>query len=170
MVKFADYDYFRPDYNPAQMFRQGIFSGMYFRPIYSSVTKKHYKDDYKQFPFLKGVPKKKLNNGVWDHAINKYKVKASTSLEFWESKNWIHPSSARGWVGWYCGFYSGKRTEDDARQISRFLGVLTRFGQRKNKSARLSQTLLHWGINPEKDHSEYIKKIKGIKRIKSALT
>lgn len=169
MVKFADHPEFCPDYTPAQMFKQGIFSGMYWRPIYSDVTKKNYKDDYKKFAFLKNIPKKKLDNGVWDHTINKYKVKASLSLEYWQDHHWIHPLDPYGHVMWLCNFYNGRRTLDDRRQISRSLGVLVRFGQRKNKSDRIKQTLLHWGWNPEKDHSEYIKKIKGIKRIKSAL-
>jgi hypothetical protein len=169
MVKFADHPEFKPDYTPREMFQQGIMSGSYFRPIYSNVTKKYYKDDYKKFKFLKNIPKEKLDNCVWDNSINKYKVKASTSLEFWESKHWIHPSRPRGWIEWYCHFYTGKRTDDDLRQTSRFLGVLTRFGQRKNKTPKIMQLLLHWGIDGNKSHSEYIKKIKGLKKVKSAL-
>ena len=58
MVKFADYPHFSPDFTPKQMFQHGILDGMYFRNIYSNVTKKHYKDDYKQFKFLKNISKK----------------------------------------------------------------------------------------------------------------
>lgn len=169
MVKFSDYTYFNPDYTPRQMFQQGIMDGMYFRPIYSHVTNKNYKDDYKEFKFLKGIPIQKLNNGVWDPKINKYKIHASQTLDEWEKKHWIHPNSPRGWISWYCHFYNGRRTLDDERQISRFLGILTRFAQRKNKTPKIKQVLLHWAIDGNKLHTEYIKKIKGIKRVKSSL-
>lgn len=169
MVKFADHKEFVTDFTPRQIFIKGFMDGMYWRDIYSSVTKQHYKDDYKQFKFLKNIPKKKLNNGVWDPSINKYKVHASLTLQEWERKKWIHPSAYRGWVHWYCKFYSGIRSDDDPRQISRYIGVMNRFSQRKNKSPRLKQALLGWAIDANKDHSEYIKKIKGIKRVKAAL-
>lgn len=160
VVKFKDHPEFILDYTPKQMFQEGIFSGKYWRPIYSHVTKKNYKDDYKQFKFLKGIPIKKLNNETWDISINKYKVHASLSLDYWEQHNWIHPNSPRGWIGWYCHFYNGRRTDDDKRQISRALRVLLRFGQKKEKTPRVKQALLHWGINADKDHTKYIEEIK----------
>jgi hypothetical protein len=169
MVKFADHPEFIVDLTPQQIFNQGAMSGCYFRPVYSNVTKKYYKDDYKQYKCLRGVPKEKLDNGKWDNSLNKYNVNASLSLSYWETHNWIHPTSIRGWISWYCGFYDGKRTVDDRRQISRFMGVLIRFGQRKNKTPRVLQALHHWGIDGKKDHTEYIKKIKGLPKIKSAL-
>lgn len=169
MVKFTDHPEFIVDLTPKEIFTQGAMSGCYWRKIYSHVTNKHYKDDYKKFKCLKGVPKEKLDNGIWDNSINKYKVNASLSLIQWEQYHWIHPSSPRGWISWYCGFYDGKRTIDDKRQISRYMGVLIRFGQRKNKTPRILQALHHWGIDGTKNHDEYIKKIKGLPKIKSAL-
>lgn len=160
VVKFKDHPEFCPDYTPKQMFEQGIFSGMYFRDIYSNVTKKHYKDDYKEFKFLKGIPIKKLNNGTWDNSINKYKVHASLPLKYWEEHHWIHPQDPRGHLLWYCRFYEGRRTKDDKRQIARALRVLLRFGQKKEKTARVNQAGLHWAWDFEKDHTEYIEKIK----------
>jgi hypothetical protein len=159
-VKFKDYPHFRPDLTPRQIFQHGCMDGMYWRDIYSNVTKKHYKDEYKKYPVLKGIPKCKLNNGKWDASINKYKVHASLSLEYWEKSNWIHPQDTFGALQWYCEFYQGRRTDDDKRQIGRFLRVLLRFGQKKDKTPRVKQALHHWAWNADKDHSKYIEQIK----------
>jgi hypothetical protein len=160
VVKFKDYPEFRPDYTPKQMFQQGIMEGSYFRYITSSITGKTYKDQYLEFPFFKNIPIKKLANGNWDNSINKYKVHASLSLKYWEEHGWIKPQDPYGWIQWYCRFYTGRRTLDDNRQIERALKLLLRFGQRKNKSDRVKQSLLHWGWDADKDHTEYIKQIK----------
>lgn len=169
MVNFSDHPEFKPDLSPKQIFKQGAFGGVYWRSIDSGVTKKNYKDQYKEFKFLKKISKEKLDNSIKDNTINKYKVHASLPLIYWEQHHWIHPQDPYGHMQWYCRFYNGRRTPDDKRQISRALGVLVRFGQRKNKSDRVKQSLHHWGWDANKDHSEYIKKIKGIKRIKSSL-
>lgn len=139
VVKFKDHPEFRPDYTPKQLFQQGTLDGMYFRPIYSNITNKNYKDDYKEFEFLKGIPIKKLNNGSWDPTINKYKTHASLPLSYWEEHNWIHPQDPRGQLQWYCRFYTGRRTYDDKRQIARALRVLLRFGQKKKKHQELNK-------------------------------
>jgi hypothetical protein len=47
---------------------------------------------------------------------------------------------------WYCRYYSGRRSEDDERQIKRFLSIKSRFGKRKKKGQVLKQTLLQWAI------------------------
>jgi hypothetical protein len=154
-----DFSYFKPDFTPRQMFEKGVLGGWYHRPIYSSVLKKNIKPDYSKFDFLNGIPKNKLENTVYDKTLNYYKVKAGQSLEFWEEKGWIQPIDPRGWIQWYCNFHNGRRSYDDKRQINRALRILLRFGQRKMTPA-IKQTLLHWGWNPEKDHTEYIKLIK----------
>jgi hypothetical protein len=159
MVYFKDYPHFKPDYTPRQMFQQGIFGGTYFRPIHSHVTKKKYSNIYLQFDFLKDLDKKKVDNGIKDPKLNKYLVNASLPLEYWETHDWIHPQDPYGQVHWYCSFYSGRRTEDDKRQTSRALRVLVRFGQRK-QTPKIKQALLHWGWDPNKDHSTYIEQIK----------
>jgi hypothetical protein len=160
MVTFTDYPDFKPDYSPKQMFQMGIFSGMYFRPIHSAITGKNYKDQYKEFEFLKELPVKLLDNGKWDASLNKFKVKAGSPLEYWENAGWIKPQDPYGHLQWYCRFYNGRRTVDDRRQIDRANNMLMRFGQRKDKSARVKQALLHWGWDANADHSKYIAKIK----------
>jgi len=165
------YDMFKPDLTPAQIFRAGAFDGTYFRPIYSRVTNKSYKNQHKKYTFLKNIPEYKLTRSL-DHAdinINKYKVHVGTTLEFWEDSGWIRPSHPYGWVQWYCDYYSGKRCDDDERQIKRWIAI-NRFRKRlitmiKNKAAslplpkdkalkkalddytispKIRQTLLHW--------------------------
>ena len=43
-IIFADYPDFRPNLSPKDMFSMGSFGGTYWRPIYSSVTEKNYKN------------------------------------------------------------------------------------------------------------------------------
>jgi hypothetical protein len=152
-------DIYKPDYTPRQMFDMGIFGGVYFRPIYSNVTKKNYKNQHKIYDFLKDLPESKMN-GTFDVNLNKYKVKSGMSLKYWEDHDWIRSQDPYGHVQWYCGFHSGRRTPDDIRQIKRSLKVLIRFGQRSDPSDVVKQALLQWGWDWSKDHSSYISKIK----------
>tara|TARA_Y100000389_G_scaffold128022_1_gene125368 strand:- start:2973 stop:3431 length:459 start_codon:yes stop_codon:yes gene_type:complete len=149
---------FEPTLTPKQIFEYGAFGGTYFRPIYSSITKKNYKNQHKKFKFLSHIDDSKLIQSTYDKSINKYKVKVGTSLEFWEDKKWITSNDPYGWIQWYCNYYQGRRIPDeDERQIKRWLGIKNRFGKwlinlkKKNKdSPKIKQTLLHWGINPDK--------------------
>jgi hypothetical protein len=159
---FKDYPNFRPNLTPREVILKGSFGGGYFRPIYSSMTKKHYVDYHKKFEKLfEGIGDKLLTNEVYDKSINKYEVKCGSSLEDWESRGWIKSQNPYGWFEWYCWFYLGKRTEDDERQIKRWEGISSdkgRFKKRlvnmiKNKgttyddyniSPVIRQTLLHW--------------------------
>ena len=120
----------------------GSFGGTYWRPIYSSVTKKKYKDQHKKYPksWWNGISKEKLVVpwSDYDRSINKY-----------------------GWVQWYCDFFMGKRSSDDERQIkrwirtagpkSRFRRMLTNLIKKKKGkydnfdiSPKIRQVLQHW--------------------------
>ena len=85
-----------------------------------------------------------------------------TTLEFWESKDWISETHPYGWVQWYCDFFRGERSDDDERQVKRWVqtaGTQSRFRKRlinmiKDKktnykdlsvSPKIRQTLQHWG-------------------------
>jgi hypothetical protein len=119
-----------------------------WRPIYSNIAKKTIKNDYKQFDW--NLPLDKLICKP-DASKNKYKVPASLSLEEWEQYGWILPtdniSSYRGWIAWYCLYYSGERNpEIDTKQIKRWLSVKRRFGKIPNKSDKIKQLLLNWAI------------------------
>jgi hypothetical protein len=47
---FTDHPDFTPNLSPLDIFSVGAFGGTYYRPIYSSVTKKHYKNIHKKYP------------------------------------------------------------------------------------------------------------------------
>lgn len=165
-IVFKDYPDFRPNLSPEEIFRAGSFGGTYWRPISSSVTGKKYKDNHLKYPksWWKGIPDEHLVT-EWDNydkTINTYGVMVGTTLEFWESKDWISETHPYGWVQWYCDFYRGERSSDDERQISRWMktaGPQSRFRRRlinmikkKNTkyndftiSPKIRQTLQHWG-------------------------
>ena len=161
---FSDYPDFTPNLTPQEMFELGSFGGTYWRPIYSSVLKKKLKPPLNDYPksWWKNIPMENLVSEEYDKSKNKYKVKVGTSLEFWESKKWIKPSHPYGWVQWYCDFYMGKRSDDDERQIKRWLGIagprgrfmrflVTQILKKKTDyndesvSPKIRQVLQHWG-------------------------
>ena len=162
---FKDFPEFRPNLSPRDIFKLGSFGGTYWRPIASKVTGKNYKNAHKKYPktWWQGIPEEHLSSSVYDKNINRYKVKVGTSLEFWESKQWINSRNPYGWVQWYCDFFNGKRGPDDVRQINRWVrtaGPNSRFrraliNQLKAKrrpasdesvSPRIRQTLQHWAV------------------------
>ena len=176
MKTFKDYPEFKPNLTPQQVLKMGSFGGTYFRPIYSSVTKKHYKsqDIIKEYPksWFKGIDiEKMVTSSDYDKNVNKYKVKCGSELEDWEDKGWIKEQDPYGWFQWYCRFYRGRRTDDDERQIKRWMGVAgpnSRFKKRlinmiKNKNADIDdytispvirQVLQHWGCKVTKKDLE----------------
>ena len=175
--KFKDFPDFTPNLSPRDIFKLGSFGGTYWRPIYSQVTNKEYKNVHKKYPksWWKNIPEYHLSSSFYDKSINKYKVKVGTSLEFWESKQWIKESHPYGWMHWYCDFYNGKRSDDDKRQIQRWKGLAGPRGrfmrflvtQIKNKngkwndetiSPKIRQVLQHWGYRLTK--KDYINEIK----------
>lgn len=163
-IVFKDYPEFRPNLTPREMFVLGSFGGTYWRPIYSSITNKKYKNQHKKFPksWWKKIPDEHLTSPDYDKSVNKYKVKVGTTLEFWESKNWIIKQDPYGWVQWYCNFYNGRRVKDDERQIKRWKNLTGPKGRfklmlvnliKKHKttyddykiSPKIRQILQHWG-------------------------
>ena len=162
-IRFKDHPEFTPNLTPKQIFQRGSFGGTYWRPIYSNVTHKHYKNQHKKYKCLKGLPDDQLTKDwdEYDAHLNLYQVKVGTTLEFWEHKHWISPLHPYGWVQWYCAFYDGQRGPDDERQIKRWsqtAGPNSRFrraliNQIKKKhgkfndiaiSPRIRQTQQHW--------------------------
>ncbi len=165
MVHFKDFPEFKPTLTPQQMFKAGIHGGCYFREIKSPKTGKIYTtDDYKKFKFLRNISLEKLISPTYDKTQNKFNVKAGSSYETWMEKDWIDESNApRGWIEWYCYFYSGRRTSDDERQIKRWINFASkekgrfriRFqnivnragGYKPDLSPTIQQNLLEWGVD-----------------------
>jgi len=165
-IVFMDHLEFTPNLTPRDIFKLGSFGGTYWRPIYSSITNRNYNNVHKNYPnkWWKRIPENWLITPweYYDKNINRYGVKVGTTLEYWENMNWITKYNPYGWVHWYCDFYQGKRTPDDARQINRWLGVAGPKGRFRNRlinmikekntsfddesvSPKIRQTLQHWG-------------------------
>ena len=164
---------FMPNVSPRQMFKLGSFGGTYWRPIESSVSGKSYKNVHLQYPssWWKNIPEHWMTTSFDDYTIslNKYGVKVGTTLEFWESKDWINEKHPYGWVQWYCDWCKGLRCSDDIRQIKRWLGIagprgrfrrmlinliVKKGGEKKMNdftiSPKIRQTLQHWGYKIRK--------------------
>ena len=71
---------------PKEVIQEGSFGGTYFRPIYSSITKKNYtsKEVIQEYPksWFKGIDiDKMVTSSKYDKNVNKYKVKCGSSLD-----------------------------------------------------------------------------------------
>ncbi|XP_051981687.1 uncharacterized protein zgc:113208 [Xyrauchen texanus] len=178
---FKDHPEFQPNMSPKEVLQAGSFGGTYFRPIYSSITKQHYKDVWQELPkdWLDGLDiPKQVASSTYREIVNTYKVKCGGSLEMWESSGWIVPQDPYGWFQWFCRFYQGRRTEDDARQISRWAKCAGVKGRWRNNlitkvvrsgcaydnhivSPVVRQTLQHWGYKLTlDDYKEGAKRVK----------
>lgn len=137
---------FKPELTPKQMLSLGIFGGAYFSP-----------EALKEFPVdwckdAKLFAKPNYKEGSF------FGVKASQPLKIWQEKGWINSQDPRGWVQWYFRYYYGRRSEDDARQIQRWVNIKRHVSQVKNNcfTGDLScrpvqrQTLLHWARDSRK--------------------
>ena len=148
---------------PQQIFAVGSFGGNYWAPIYSTVSGESLMNQHFEFEeFWGDIPENLLAGSSYQKELNKYGVKSGTDLELWESKGWIHEQDPYGWVQWYCRFFSGRRTDDDIRQVRRwcaFAGPNGRFRRQLitrilraestfddvSISPVIRQSLQHWG-------------------------
>ena len=134
---------FKPELTPAQILQMGVFGGKYMT------------DCRDEFPgnWFDGA---KLSPAAADHKLNFFSVKASKPLSYWNEKGWIDPQDPRGWFQWYCRYFQGRRSADDARQIGRWKAMTRHIAQvRKNCAKgdllcrpRQRQALLHWAYDP----------------------
>ena len=181
-IHFEDHPEFRPNLSPRQVFKLGSFGGTYWRPIKSKFYDGELKNKHKKYEKLgwwKGIPEDHLTRpfNKYDRNINKYGKKVGTTLSFWEDKGWIDKQDPYGWFQWYCEFYTGRRSKDDARQISRFnklagpkgrfrkwlvTQIMKKGGKSKwndhSISPAMRQTLQHWAYKlTKKDFNEELK-------------
>jgi hypothetical protein len=134
---------FTPDLSPKEMLELGVFSGLYFS------------DKPREFPKDWWKNAKLSPDGKRHKELNYFRVHASQSLSVWREKGWIHPQDPRGWFQWYCRYFLGRRTADDARQIKRWLAMkrhvaqLKRYCRAGNLLCRPKQrqALLHWAYD-----------------------
>jgi hypothetical protein len=136
---------FRPELTPKEMLALGVFGGKYMT------------DCRREFP-ASWFTHAKLSPGRRDRRLNFFGVNASQSLATWRRKGWIRPQDPRGWFQWYCRYYMGRRTSDDARQIGRWRAIARHVAQiRKHCEPRdldcrrrQRQAVLHWAYDSRK--------------------
>ena len=133
---------FRPTLTPKQMLQLGVFGGRYMT------------DCRGEFP-AGWFAHAKLSANRRDARLNYFGVNASQSLATWRRNGWIHPQDPRGWFQWYCRYYMGRRTGDDARQIRRWRAIARHVAAiRKHCEKgdlecrrRQRQAVLHWAYD-----------------------
>jgi hypothetical protein len=123
---FPDFPAFKPNLSPEQVLQSGSFGGTYFRDISSAVTGIHYngRQVIKEFPddWFQGLClDKHVVSQQYRKSVNKYLVACGGSLGMWETSGWISAIDPYGWFQWYCRFFLGRRSSDDARQVDRWL-------------------------------------------------
>ncbi len=136
---------FSPDLSPREMLQLGVFGGRYMT------------DCRAEFP-SSWFARAKLCHERHDPELNFFGINASQPLAEWRRKGWIHPDDPRGWFQWYCRYYSGRRSEDDARQIGRWRGIQRHVAQIRKNCLRgdldchrkQRQALLHWAYDSRK--------------------
>lgn len=142
---------FNPELTPKQMLELGVFGGLYL----SDCRKEFPKNWFTKAKIIDADVTKEENH---DKNLNFFGVNASQPLREWERKGWIHPQDPRGWFQWYCRYYMGRRTEDDARQIKRWKAITRHIAQiRKNCHVgdfkchtKQRQAVLHWAYDSRK--------------------
>lgn len=139
---------FTPDLSPKEMLALGVFGGRYMR------------DCTKEFP-KSWFAKAKLHPTTLpghDKTLNFFGVDASQPLSVWKKKGWIHKDDPRGWFQWYCRYYMGRRSDDDARQIKRWKAIKRHSAQVHHNCRpkdllcrpKQRQALLHWAYDSRK--------------------
>lgn len=137
---------FKPDLSPKEMLELGVFGGKYMTDCREEFPKSWY-------------TKAKLNSEYYDKNSNFFQVRASQKLSEWLKSGWINKDDPRGWFQWYCRYYMGRRHEDDARQIRRWVNMKRHViwlqsgcGVRGSLICRprQRQALLHWAYDSRK--------------------
>ena len=142
---------FKPELTPKQMLELGVFGGLY---LYDC-QKEFPKDWFKKAKMVNADVTVEKNH---DAKLNFFRVNASQPLKIWQKKGWLNEQDPRGWFQWYCRYFQGRRTEDDLRQIKRWMLIKRHVSQvRKhckkgdfNCRRKQRQALLHWAYDSRK--------------------
>ena len=133
---------FTPDLTPRQMLTLGVFGGKYMTDC---------REEFPKAWFARAT----LCAERHDPRLNCFGVNASQSLAAWRRSGWIHTQDPRGWFQWYCRYYMGRRSADDARQIRRWRAISRHVaairkhcepGDRECRR-RQRQAVLHWAYD-----------------------
>jgi hypothetical protein len=133
---------FAPELTPKQLLRLGVFGGRYMTDCQAE-----FPSDW--FRLAKLCPERH------DPRLNFFSVNASQPLSVWRQKGWIYREDPRGWFQWYCRYYSGRRCDDDERQIKRWRAIRRHVAQITRNCRpgdpdcrpRQRQALLHWAYD-----------------------
>ena len=133
---------FRPDLTPKQMLALGVFGGKYMTDCAAE-----FPDDW--------FEKARLCPERHDATLNQFGVNASQPLSVWRANGWIHYEDPRGWFQWYCRYFRGRRSQDDARQIRRWRAIRRHVAQIRAHCTerdvtcrrRQRQAVLHWAYD-----------------------
>ena len=133
---------FRPQLTPKEMLRLGVFGGKYMT------------DCGGEFP-ASWFARARLCADRHDPGLNYFGVNALQSLAQWRRHGWIHPQDPRGWFQWYCRYYMGRRTRDDAGRSdggAPSRGMSPRFARTASQvtstvDGSSGQAVLHWAYD-----------------------
>lgn len=133
---------FQPELTPKEMLALGVFGGKYMT------------DCRREFP-ASWFARAKLSPTHRDPKLNYFGVNASQPLGVWWRNGWIRPQDPRGWFQWYCRYYMGRRSSDDARQIRRWRAIRRHVAQIVGSCEtrdldcrrRQRQAVLHWAYD-----------------------
>jgi len=133
---------FQPELTPKQMLELGVFGGKYMT------------DCRHEFP-ASWFTHARLSPTHRDPKLNCFGVNASQPLAVWWRNGWIRPPDPRGWFQWYCRYYMGRRSSDDARQIRRWRAIRRHVAQIVSECEtgdldcrrRQRQAVLHWAYD-----------------------
>lgn len=141
--RYADRPDFTPDLSPLLMAQLGVFDRGYFheaRPM-----------------DLEGVDPRiiELLSQKPDPKANLFGCRSGLSMAKWKSSGWINEADPLGWYHFYCRFHAGRRSDDDDRQIKRWIDYRRRWtpkdsAARKRQAItdRGMQALVHWALDP----------------------
>ena len=133
---------FKPQLTPKEMLAMGVFGGKYMTDCEGE-----FPDDW--------FEEARLSPARSNPKLNFFGVDASKPLSYWKEKGWIYHEDPRGWFQWYCRYWMGRRTFDDARQVKRWKAMTRHIAQlTKNCTpgdwecrTRQRQALLHWAYD-----------------------